>query len=81
MTRSLHAAADGHLLASFQFHLLGPFLFAGMLLASVVWTVEAATGRTFRMRGHRRWARALFFTLAGIWVIYGVFRMGLEILG
>ncbi|MGB6034119.1 MAG: DUF2752 domain-containing protein [Bacteroidota bacterium] len=81
LTRSLHAAADGHLLASFQFHLLGPILFGGMLLGSVAWTVEAVTGRALRLEGPRRVGRTFFFSLAAIWAIYGLFRLVLEIAG
>ena len=80
LTRSLHAAADGHLLASFQFHLLGPILFAGMLLASVAWGVEALTGRALRIEG-RRVGTAVFVSLAAIWAIYGLLRMLLELAG
>jgi len=78
LTRSLHAAAGGHLLASFQLHLLGPILFAGMLLGAVTWTVEAATGRAIRPAGPRRVGRAVFLSIGAIWAIYGLLRMALE---
>ncbi len=78
LTRSLHAAAGGHLLASFQLHLLGPILFAGMLLGAVTWTVEAAAGRAIGPEGLGRAGRAVFLSIAAIWVIYGLLRMALE---
>ena len=81
LTRSLHAVAEGHLLASLQFHLLGPFLFAGMLFASVVWSVEAITGRTLRARAPKTLSRILLFSGLTAWTLYGLLRIVLELSG
>jgi hypothetical protein len=81
MTRSLHAAADGELLASLQFHLLGPVLLWGMVLGSLLWTSEALTGRGVRLGEPRKMGRAIFFSFVAIWAMYGLGRMVLEVLG
>ena len=80
LTRSLHALSNGYLMASLRLHLLGPFLFAGMVLTSILWLSQALTGRTVQLMTHSRISGSLVFTLAVLWVIYGVVRMVTELL-
>jgi hypothetical protein len=81
LTRSLHALSNGDLLASFRFHLLGPFLFTGVLLVSVLWAGEAATGRAVRPMAPRKMGRYLLLLLAAVWGVYGIVRLVVELVG
>ncbi|MCK5571206.1 MAG: DUF2752 domain-containing protein [Bacteroidetes bacterium] len=81
LTRSLHALSNGDLLASFRFHLLGPFLLAGMLLVWVHWAIEAATGKVVRPRTPEKMGRSLLYLLAAVWGVYGFVRLVVEVVG
>jgi hypothetical protein len=79
LTRSLQAASLGHLRIAAQFHLLGPFILAGLLIATLACVAEASIGRSLL---YPRRARGLRYTLAGsvtIWIVYGVARAIVEL--
>jgi hypothetical protein len=70
LTHSLHAMSHGELLASLHYHLMGPLVFAGMLVASLLWSVEAATGKRIRLTTNTRGARIVIASFALVWIIY-----------
>jgi hypothetical protein len=78
LTRSLEAAAHGNILTALQFHLLGPFLLAGIAAACIALFTEAVTGR------HRVWfrhgrGRQMLLGFAAVWIVYGVTRAIVEL--
>jgi hypothetical protein len=79
MTRSLHAIAHGEVLASVHYHLMGPLMFAVMLLGFLRWTAEGCSGRRIRAgigAVARRWAMSAILVT---WVLFGVIRLGVEL--
>jgi Protein of unknown function (DUF2752) len=48
LTRSFYATARGDLAAAAHFHLFGPLLFLGLIIAALHWTVELMYGRPLR---------------------------------
>ena len=80
LTRSLQASAHAHLLTAFQFHLAGPFLFAGIVGGFVTCAAEASTGKRlsfFRLVGRKKSALVAFLA---VWLVYGLARMATEFL-
>ncbi len=78
MTRSLHAMLHGELAASFRYHLLGPAVFAGMLLCLILFAFEAVSGNrlSFNLSGAlKKQAVAL---LAAVWFLYWGARLFTE---
>ncbi len=80
LTRSLEVASHGHILAAFRFHLLGPFLLAGMLLACVGSAAGALTGRCMSRFLSRVGQRHAVLGIAALWIVYGVVRALVEVL-
>jgi len=80
LTRSLEAAAHGDVMRAMQFHLLGPFILAGILMACIACAAEAVAGRRIVLLRQARWQRHMFLVVAGIWVVYGVARAIVELL-
>ncbi|MBP1656035.1 MAG: hypothetical protein H6Q31_636 [Bacteroidetes bacterium] len=80
LTRSLEAAAHGDVLGAMHFHLLGPFIMAGMLIACMVCAAEAVAGRRIVQLRQARWQPRMLLVVAGIWVVYGVARAIVELL-
>jgi hypothetical protein len=79
LTRSLDAVSHGHIVAAMQFHLLGPFLLAGLLAVCIICSVEALTGRRTVDFLNWRWHRHVLLGGAALWVVYGVARMIAEL--
>jgi hypothetical protein len=79
LTRSLQAVAHGHLVASLQYHLMGPIVFAGMLLACIRWSVEASAGRRIVLRWNARVRRIAITVVAGLWIIFCAARISVEL--
>ncbi len=80
ITRSLEAAAHGDILASVHFHLLGPFVLAGMIVSCVALAAEAGTGRRIVLLAQRRWWRRVLWGGTAAWIIYGVVRALVEVI-
>jgi hypothetical protein len=79
LTRSLQAASHGHLQAAFQFHLLGPFMLAGVVMLLLACVTEALTGRRLISLPRARNQRYVCFGVLAVWVVYGVGRMIVEL--
>ncbi len=75
LTRSLHAVSHGELLVSLHYHLMGPLLFTGMLMASLLWSVEAATGKRIRLTTNTQGARIFTAGFALMWIMYWGIRL------
>jgi len=80
ITRSLESASHGEILASVHFHLLGPFILVGMVLACAAFVAEAYAGRRLVLPAQGRWWRHVFWGGAAAWIIYGVVRAFIELL-
>jgi hypothetical protein len=80
LTRSLDAASHGLLQASFQFHLLGPFVLVGMVVLALVWVAEASTGKRLVYFREARRQRHAFLWAVVIWMVYGAGRMIIELM-
>ena len=74
LTRSLEAASHGNVLAALRFHLLGPFILAGMVMACIGFVAEAFAGRSLGWFSHDRWQRRALTVVAAIWILYGMIR-------
>jgi Protein of unknown function (DUF2752) len=79
LTRSLHACSHGYLSASLRFHLLGPFLFVGIVLSSTLWISQALAGKTVRLDPELN-IRGSLLLFAVLWSAYGVIRIVTEYL-
>ena len=78
LTRSLEAASHGNISTALQFHLLGPFILAGIVTACIALFAEALTGkRVVRFRHGRGLQMLLGF--AAVWIVYGVTRAIVEL--
>ena len=73
LTRSLHAAARGDLLASLMFHPAGMLIALGALALAGVWLAEALTGR--RAGLWRPWGRRALAALVAAWLLFGAGRL------
>jgi formate/nitrite transporter FocA (FNT family) len=81
LTRSLLAIAHGQLTDSLRYHLMGPVVFLGALIAMITLGAEAWTGRKWSPRIQAGfWKHALVFLLL-LWITYGGIRLALEIAG
>ena len=78
LTRSLHAVAHGDLIASLRFHLLGPALFACVVVASVLWILQSLTGESVRPKTRPRIGAYSVTLFAAVWIVYGSGRMIVE---
>jgi len=79
LTRSVHAASRGDLQAAVRFHLLGPVVLAGALLATMTCLAEALVGKRMLSAGASRWRLQVILGAMIIWVVYGVLRMAAEL--
>ena len=75
LTRSLDAAMHGQFQAAFHFHLLGPFILAGLFVLFLVWTGEAVTGKRRVAFGSGQQKRYILLGVPVLWVVYGVVRI------
>ena len=75
MTRSLNAISHGELIASIRYHLFGPVVFIGMLLAFAGFSLEAIRGKKVILQ--LRWEiwRLVLGGAAIAWLIYWVVRL------
>lgn len=80
LTRSLQATAHGDLLAAFQYHLLGPFLFAGAVAGVITCVMEASTGKRWVLRRQVGRLKPALFALLAVWLVYGSVRMVIELI-
>ena len=78
LTRSLEAAAHGDVPTALQFHLLGPFILAGIAIACVALFAEAVTGRRMVWFRYGR-GRQMLLGFAAVWIVYGVTRAIVEL--
>jgi hypothetical protein len=76
LTRSLDAMAHGHVLTALQFHALGPFVLAGMIVACVACAAGALSGR--RILRLQAWPRRVLLSFAVMWIVFGFVRMVVE---
>jgi hypothetical protein len=77
LTRSLHAMAHGDLAGAARFHLMGPPLFAFVIVGAGIWTIEAVRGRTIPLR--RGAVRTVLVSGGLFWVGYWVTRFIVEL--
>jgi hypothetical protein len=77
MTRSLEASSHGSIRAAFEFHLMGPLVFAGIIALCIVSAAEASTGR--RIVKSMEWHRHALRGFITVWIVYGVIRMIVEL--
>ncbi|MBN2337628.1 MAG: DUF2752 domain-containing protein [Acidobacteria bacterium] len=75
MTRSLGALARGEWIAAIQYHLMGPLVLIGMVLALAALSFEAIGGRAFRWPVSRRAGKRLLWAIAAVWLLYWVARL------
>jgi len=80
LTRSLEAAFHGHLVAALQFHLLGPFILAGLLVGCLICAAETLTGKRIAKSLNRRTQQYTLLGGGAIWIAYGVVRAIVELL-
>lgn len=78
MTRSLHAISHGELIASLRYHMMGPVIFFGVLLFSLVLSVEAMTGKRIILPASRKNTKHMLLLLAIIWLVYWGTRLTTE---
>jgi hypothetical protein len=79
LTRSLQAASHGHIAAALRFHLLGPFLIAGLAVALMTCAVEGVGGKDMGLWGSRRLQKTVLVILVLVWILYGVVRAMVEL--
>jgi hypothetical protein len=70
LTRSMHAFSHGELGASLRYHMLGPIVFLGMLLAFMVFAMEAIIGRRFPVQSSLKLKSRFVAPFAIIWLVY-----------
>jgi len=54
---------------------MGPLLFAGIILASILWSVEAATGKKMRLMTSAKSARNVIVSFVIVWIVYWGIRL------
>jgi hypothetical protein len=79
-TRSLSAMSHGNLQASLQYHLMGPIVFGGMILASILWFAEASMGRRIIAKANGTIRKNASLGLALLWIIFGSVRFLTELI-
>jgi hypothetical protein len=75
LTHSLHAISHGELFLSLHYHLMGPLVFTGMVAASLMWSVEAATGKKIRLTTNTGRMKYFVVAFAVLWIMYWGFRL------
>jgi hypothetical protein len=75
MTRSLGALARGEWAAALQYHLMGPLVLIGMILALAALSFEAIGGRAFPRPIGRRGGKRLLWAITAAWFLYWVARL------
>jgi hypothetical protein len=79
MTRSLHAIANGDLIASFRYHLMGLAVFVVMLLSFIVLSFEAVSGKRLKIDSGARGRRQVVLLFAIVWLVYWGARLITEL--
>ena len=79
LTRSFVAAADLRLHDAFAYHLFGPLLFGGLLIAILARLVTARSRTCWFPDG--LWASRAVRALVSIWLLWALFRLGASIWG
>jgi len=79
MTRSLHAISHGHLMASLQYHLLGPIVFIGVVLTFLIFAIEGIFGKVLALRPNRNQIIHFIVPIAVIWFLYWGARLITEL--
>jgi len=54
---------------------MGPLVLTGILLASVLWSVEAATGKRIRLATNAKPARDVIAMFLIVWIVYWGIRL------
>lgn len=75
MTHSFHALAQGQIIESFRYHLMGPFLFLVFAFLLLKWTVELIKRRLIRIEVDRTAAKITAILFFSIWVGFWVVRL------
>jgi hypothetical protein len=70
MTRSFKATARGDLSQAFDFHLFGPLLFLGFVIAGLHWSIELYQGKSLQTF-YQPWLKQQKFWLFGFLIITG----------
>lgn len=78
LTRSLQALLHGDLSASIHYHLMGPVLLGGILVACILWVLEASTGRRLRFDRPGGIQRPAMILFAAVWIAYSAVRLTAE---
>ena len=78
MTRSLHAISHGELAASLRYHLFGPAVFLLMLLASMIFTAEAISGREPAVHAGKKVKLQVLLFFVVVWFVYWGVRLAEE---
>jgi hypothetical protein len=79
LTRSLHAVSHGDLVTSIRYHLMGPLVFWGTFLVSLVWSVEALAGKGLLLVARRPLKRDVVAFFLTTWFVYWVIRLIAEL--
>lgn len=75
MTHSFHELAQGRVIESFRYHLMGPWLFLVFAYLLIKWTVELLTGKRIRIEVDRTAAKAAIVIFFSVWFGFWVVRM------
>lgn len=80
LTRSLYAMAHGDFITSLQYHIVGPVIFIGMILYSIVFLFEAITGRRTKLTASGKGTNRVVLLLSIVWILYWGTRVITEVL-
>ena len=80
LTRSVSAMLHGNVQASLHYHLMGPIVSGGMMLAGILWVAEASTGRRFIVGARATRRRNTIVGFALLWIVFGGVRLLTELM-
>jgi hypothetical protein len=75
MTHSFHELAQGRILESFRYHLMGPWLFLVFAFLLLKWMVELVAEKRIRIEVDRTAAKAAIVLFFSVWFGFWVVRL------
>lgn len=74
LTRSFHAGANLNIAQAFAFHIIGPFLFLGVVILFLKFSIESVSGKNVQIKIKRFYIKLTVLIIGIIWLVFWIWR-------